>query len=148
LAAVIAKPPFIPYDELVIDIGKDYKIAVGDKVYGSGDVLIGKVTDVLADTSKVLLFSSPQQRYDVLIGPKNITAVAIGRGGGQYYAEISREVSINKGDFVHAPSLSSRPLGVVEEIITDSTQPFAVILISSVADLYNIRWVSLLEKSK
>ncbi|MDQ2933326.1 MAG: hypothetical protein M3Q80_03005, partial [bacterium] len=44
LAAVLKHPPYTPYDQLIIDIGKDYEIATSSFVYAPGNVLIGRVS--------------------------------------------------------------------------------------------------------
>jgi cell shape-determining protein MreC len=141
LAAVLERPPFAPYDELVIDIGTDLGMTVGDKVYAPGDVLIGRVASVLGKTSKVILFSSPGNQYQVMIGSGHVPATAIGRGGGQYEAEVARDVSVQEGDFVTVPSISNKPFGVVTRVLSDETQPFEVILFAPPVNVYQLRWV-------
>ena len=88
LAAVLERPPFGPYDELIIDIGKDKGLLVKDKVYAPGKILIGHVGSVLGKTAKVILFSSPGSKYEVMIGPRHVPATAIGRGGGHLHCRI------------------------------------------------------------
>jgi rod shape-determining protein MreC len=141
LAAVLRRPPISAYDELIIDLGKDHGLSTTSLVYVSG-VLLGRVSEVLEQTSKVLLFTSPGQKVDVLIGSDHLPATAIGRGGGQYEVELPRDVKISEGDFIIAPSLDSRPLGVVTSIISDPIQPFEKILFSPPVNIYQLRWVS------
>ncbi|KND49890.1 MAG: hypothetical protein AB197_00055 [Parcubacteria bacterium C7867-002] len=141
LAAVLERPPFGPYDELIIDIGNDAGLLVNDKVYAPGRILIGQVGAVLGKTAKVILFSSPGNKYEVMIGPHHVPATAIGRGGGQYEAQVARDISIKKGDFVEVPSLSNLPFAVVTSVISDPTQPFETILFAPVVNVYQLRWV-------
>jgi len=141
LAAVLVRPPATGYDEYIIDIGNDFGVKVGDKVYAPGDVLIGKVDDVLADTSKVVLFSSPGQKFDITIGQRNNLATANGRGGGQYEVELPRDAVVSDGDFVNSPSITDKPFGVVSAVLSDPTQPFETVLFTSTVNIYNMRWV-------
>ena len=67
LAAVLKRPPVSAYDELVIDIGTDHALSTTSLVYASGNVLIGKVEDIMSDTSKVILFSSPGHAFTYLV---------------------------------------------------------------------------------
>ena len=141
LAAVLARPPFSPYDELVIDVGIDQSIAPGAKVYAPGNVLIGTTTLVLGESSRVLLFSSPGEQYPVMIGPSNIPATAIGRGGGQYEAEVPQASKINQGDAVTDSSLSDSLFGTVTAVVANPTDPFETVLFSPPVNIYELRWV-------
>ncbi len=141
LAAVLKKPPFAPYDELVLDAGTDMGFVVGNIVYAAGRVPIGKVTDVLSDSSKVLLFSSPKQTFNVLVGRSDAPAIAIGRGGGQYSAELPRTVVIEKGNSVSIPSLKSNLYGIVNAVIANPSESFQTILFSAPVNIYQLKWV-------
>lgn len=141
LAAVLKHPPLSPYDELIIDIGHDYNLSTSSQVYASGDILIGHVVDVLNTTAKVKLFSSSNEKYEVLIGPNHTPATAIGRGGGQYEAQVSRETSVKEGDFVLNPSLNDKPFGIVSAVLQDPTQPFETVLFAPPVNIYQLRWV-------
>jgi len=142
---VLERPPFGPYDELIIDIGKDKGLTVKDKIYAPGKILIGEVGAVLGKTSKVILFSSPGNKYEVLIGPRHVPATAIGRGGGQYETHVARDIPIKEGDFIEVASLSDLPFAVVTSVISDPAQPFETILFAPVVNVYQLRWV-LVEK--
>jgi cell shape-determining protein MreC len=141
LAAVLQRPPFGAYDELIIDIGKDSGLTVGDKIYAPGKILIGQVGAVLGKTAKVILFSSPGSKYEVMIGPRHVPATAIGRGGGQYEAQVARDIPIKEGDFVEVPSLSDLPFAVVTSVISDPAQPFETIMFAPAVNVYQLRWV-------
>jgi cell shape-determining protein MreC len=141
LAAVLRRPPFALYDELILDGGADFGFAVGDKVYATGNVPVGFISDVLGDTSRVTLYSSPNQRYDVVIGSSHTPAFASGKGGGLYTAELPRIINIKEGDAVTIPSLDDAPLGIVNGILSDPTQAFETVLFSPPINLYELRWV-------
>ncbi len=141
LSAVLAHPPFAPYDELIIDIGSDYGVNVGDNVYAPGNVLIGHVSDVLANTSKVELLSSPSSSFEVLIGGQTITATAHGRGGGQYSAELSHDALVQVGDLVIMPFIDHIVVGIVGAMVTDPANSFKTVLFAPPASIYGLRWV-------
>ncbi len=142
LAAVLMRPPASAYDILIIDIGYDHGVSSSSAVYAPGNILIGKVVDVLRTTSKVKLYSSPEERYDVLVGSNRAPAIAIGRGGGQYEAQVSRESGVKEGDYVSSSGLSDGPFGVVTTVISDPAQPFETILFSPSVNVYELRWVN------
>lgn len=141
LAAVLKRPPASPYDVLIVDVGYGDGVSTTSAVYATGNILIGRVIDVLKDTSKVKLYSSSEERYDVLIGENRTPAVAIGRGGGQYEAQVSRESGIREGDYVMSNGLSSSPFGSVDSIISDPALAFQTVLFSPMMNIYELRWV-------
>lgn len=141
LAAVLKRPPYSPYDELVIDIGKDHGVSTTSLVYAPGNVLIGRVIDVMSETSKVVLLSSPGEQYQVLIGSAHTPATATGRGGGQYQASVSRDVKVQEGDYVSDPFLNDRVFGIVTSVLSDPADPFSTVLFAPPVNLYQLRWV-------
>ncbi len=141
LAAVLRRPPVSGYDQLIMDIGRDYAISTSTLIYAQGNVLIGRVVDVFASTAKVRLFTSPGENIPVLIGSTHIAATAVGRGGGQYEAQISRESPVAEGDFVLGGSFDEKPIGIVSSVLLDPTQPFKTVLFAPPLNVYQIRWV-------
>jgi len=141
LGAVLARPPYLPYDELLIDLGADYGLSTTSLVFAPGKILIGRVVEVLDHSSKVLLFSSPGQRSNVLIGPSHYQATAVGGGGGRYEAQLPRDSAVAAGDFVTDSGLD-RPLGTVVSVGPDPAGHFEDILFASFANLSQLRWVT------
>ena len=141
LAPVLIRPGVGIYDELIIDGGKNLGFIINDKIYAPGNVLIGAISDVLPETSKVSLFSSSGNIINVLIGPSNASAMAVGRGGGQYSAELPRTVKISAGDFVIVPAIDDKPFGIVSAVESDPAQSLETILLAPPVNIYQLRWV-------
>ena len=145
LAAVLRRPPVAAYDELIIDLGQNDGALTGNLVYAPGNVLVGTVSDTLGQTSKVVLFSSPGMTYEVLINNaatnKAVPATAHGLGGGQFSVQVPRDVISNIGDTVTVSSINNKTIGVVGGVITDPAKPFETILFTSLANIYDLRWV-------
>ena len=147
LAAILLRPPAMPYDEFVIDAGADQGFSSTSLVYAPGNVPIGRIADVLAQTSTVVLFSSPGARNDVLIGPNHIPATSVGHGGGQYSAELPQAATVSEGDMVVASGLAasvsaaSAPIGIVSAVVRDPAQPFETVLFAPPVNIYELRWV-------
>lgn len=148
LAAVLKRPPFAPYDELIIDIGSDFRLSSSSQVFAPGEVPLGRISQVYDHSAKVILFSSPGMKHEVLIGQENTPALAVGRGGGQYEAELPRGLMVKEGDYVIAPALNGSPLGIVTSVISDTTEPFEKVLFSSPVNPYELRWVLVVPDSK
>jgi cell shape-determining protein MreC len=141
LAAVLKRPPYSPYDELIIDLGRNDGLSTTSLVFAPGNVLIGRVADVMSQTSKVMLLSSPGEQYQVLIGSAHTPATALGRGGGQYQAQISRDVKVSEGDFISDPSLNDKVFGIVTSVLSDPANPFSTVLFAPPVNIYELRWV-------
>jgi cell shape-determining protein MreC len=148
LSAVLKRPPINTYDELIIDIGVDYGLATGTLVYSVENVPIGQIVDVFEDTSRVVLFSSPGFKYEVMIGKNHESTTAFGRGGGQFEANISKTASVNEGDIVVASEFHNRPLGFVTAKISEAADPFSRVLFSLPINISNIQWVTVEQNQK
>ena len=132
LAAVLERPPLIPYDELIIDIGLDHNLSTTSRVYAADNVVIGRIAEVYRTTSKVILYSSSGQKLEVQIGGNHVPATATGRGGGQYVSELPRGVTVAEGDYVNTASLKDKPFGIVSRILPDPAGQFEQVLYSAI----------------
>jgi cell shape-determining protein MreC len=109
---VLMRPPFSPYDTLVLD-RRGVSIAVGDHVFVYG-VLIGKVSFVDTTTATVLLYTAPHTTTTARIGSLDVSVV--GNGGGRYVATLPKDVVIEVGSAVTVPQVENTLLGVVSAI--------------------------------
>ena len=141
LAAVLARPLFMPYDEIIIDLGTIDGISTTTRVYAPGNILIGRVREALSQTAKVELLTTPGGKYNVLIGASHIPATALGIGGGQYRAEVPHGTALQVGDMVSDSSANDGPLGTITSIVTDPADPFDTILFAPDVNVYQLRWV-------
>jgi len=148
LASVLAGPGQSLYDTLIIDIGEDFGVEIGDEVLYAGNIMIGKVTEVLKRSSKVVLFSSPGELTDVLVGDEKITTTAKGRAGGNYEIRLPRDIAIAEGDVVLLPGITPRIVGYVEYIDVKTSDPFKLILFRDVVDSRQVREVEVVLRDK
>lgn len=146
LAAVLEKPPISLFDEYIIDIGSDHNLQIGDKVYASGNVLIGQVSLVLSHTAKVKLYSTSGEKYQVSIGRQHVPATALGIGGGQFEADVPRSANINEGDFVNIPSVENNVFGIVSAVVSNSTEAFSKVIFKPLVNIFELRWVMVEDK--
>lgn len=148
LGTVIVKPFLSPYDTLIIDVGMSNGVSVGNSVMAEGNVFIGYVSEVYDYTSKIILYSSPGEKINVLIGSNNIEKEAIGLGGGNFKVEIPREIDIKEGDSVVIPSISTNIFGVVEKIEFKESSAFQNILFKTPTNVSELKWVEVLLSNK
>jgi len=145
LSIILVKPFLSPYDTLIIDVGNDQNISVGDKVVADGNTFIGYVSEVYNNTSKVVLYSSPGEKVNVLIGNSNIEKEAVGMGGGNFEVDVPREVDVKEGDSIIMPSISPNVFGVISKIEYQSADAFQKVLFNSPVNVSELKWVYVIQ---
>lgn len=122
-ASVIARPPFIPYDALLLDRGSNDGIHEDAVVFLGEDQAIGIVSRVFGKTSLVTLFSSPGIETTVYVFGPDIYTTAYGEGGGVVRVSVPQGILLESGNIVVMPTLDAGVLGLVTEVVSVSTQP-------------------------
>lgn len=143
LGVILAKPNRSPYDTMVIDLGAGDNLSKGQKVFAEGDILIGEVAEVYADTSLVKLYSTPGEKTDVILSGTNTYAQATGRGGGNFEITLPQGMSVEKGTEAVFAGITPYVLGVVDEVISDARDPFQKILLSSPVNVADLKFVEI-----
>jgi cell shape-determining protein MreC len=141
LAAVLVKPPQTPYDTLIIDIGENYNIKVGDKVIANANVYIGEVNEVQAHSSKVLMYSTPGHKLSVVLGASSVTAEAVGVGGGNFNIFLPREVEVNEGEAIVIPAITANIFGIVEKVNFNDKDSVQTVLFKSPVNISELSFV-------
>ena len=150
VAGVVARPPESPYDTLVLAAGENEGVTLGMEAFGSltgeasaSDIPIGVVSSVLADFSRVTLFSAPGTATSGWIGHTAIPVTIFGAGAGAMNVTIERSASIAIGDTVFIPGPGMLPIGKVSRVDGDSSSPAVTLRITSALNLFSIAWVAL-----
>ncbi len=142
-SVVLMRPPKTPYDSLVIDIGENQGLLPGDLVYGGMDYLIGQIEEVAPATSVVKLFSTPGERIDAFLGTGSSTSAVVveGRGGGNFYIKIPRNIVVNEGDPIVVPGINSYVLGTAENIDSGEGEAYAHVYFKLPVKLNSLQYV-------
>ena len=138
---VIKKPPSLPYDVLVLGAGNNISINKGDKILAQGDIVIGEIYDVYEHISTAILYSSPGNSIDVLLGSSALALEARGRGGGVYQIQVPRGVDVSEGDYVAIQSSYPNFLGEIAAVFSEPTDPFKTAIFSMPVNIFEIKWV-------
>ncbi len=141
LAVILSRPPHTLYDSLIIDIGENSGLAPGDLVYADMNYLIGHIEAVHAASSVVKLFSSPGEKIEVLLGSSTIPVVAEGRGSGNFYIKVPRNIQVKEGDPIVVPSLHSLILGSAEKVDAGEGEAYAYIYFKLPVSFNSLRYV-------
>ncbi len=144
LAAILVKPPQNLFDILTIDIGADHGLKVGDKVIADANVYVGEVSEVYPSTAKVLLYSSPGNKRQVVIGTNSVSAEAVGRGGGNFSVALPREIEVKEGDVVVIPSITANVFGIVEKVSSEDKDSFQTVLFKSPINISELNFVEVI----
>jgi cell shape-determining protein MreC len=146
LAFVISRPPFTPYDTIIIDSGSANGVKEGMQVSAFGNVLIGYVTDVFDNMSKIKLSSSFGEETNVFLESLWVPAIAVGKGGENFEITLPRAINVNIGERILTLGRQPMLVGIVERIERQETDPFQKILFRLPINLQYLNQVFLLKK--
>ena len=150
-AAVLVHPPETPYDVLIIDVGSDNGVAVGQEVAlpttatGEQGPKIGVITDVYKQNSRVKLYSANGEKTNAILERNSVPIVLTGRGGGNFEFSLQRDANVVVGDKILSPDINRSLVGVVKDIEEEATDSFKKVLVISVANIYTQNFVTVLE---
>jgi cell shape-determining protein MreC len=143
LASILVKPPQTPYDSLIVDIGSDFEVKVGDKVIANANVYVGEVSEVYPRSSKIILYSSPGHKLSVVLGINSVTVEAIGLGGGNFSINLPREIEVKENDVITVPSIMSNVFGIVENINYKDTDSFQNVMFKSPVNISELSFIEI-----
>lgn len=140
LASVLMRPPWIPYDTLTIDVGKDKGIRENALVSAGGSAYIGRIAQVYDTTSRVVLFSSPGQEYQALL--RGTIPIAIqGQGSGSLRGELPVGTEVAVGDTVLLPGIMPTFAGHVVAVRRSEGESFQTVYLQLSASPFTLRYV-------
>jgi cell shape-determining protein MreC len=140
LAAVLLRPPGVPYGTLMLDVGSQHKVKEGDLVASEGSAYIGRVSNVYDTTSRVILFSAPGQNYQGLLRG-SIPITISGEGGGSMMGEVPSGIEVKVGDPILLPSITPEFMGKITAILETPGQSFQTIFVTLPVNPLELRFV-------
>lgn len=142
ISKVLNRPPFSPYDTLLILKGEN-QIEIGDLVFIYG-LYIGDIVSTDTYTATVKLRSSSGEKTLVRLG--DIEIEAEGKGGGQFIIKIPKDLELRIGDAVMVPGLNYALIGSVGQIKEDPIATFKTVYFSIPVAFQNMNFVSVVKK--
>lgn len=136
---------------LVLDVGRDQGVRMGQPVIDAGG-LLGQVIEVRPSTATVLLLTDPDHAVPVTIARNGIRLVAYGRGDRIELANIPTSSDVKIGDQVVTSGLGGRfppgfPVGTLVRLRRDESRIFLVGDLRPAAQLDRGRDVLLLRRA-
>jgi len=137
VAPVIGRSADHWWQQIILGRGRNDGVAVGDVVSGTGG-LVGRVTHVTPNTSRVLLITDPTSQVGVTISRTRMMGVLRGQAGNRAVMQFfEKEPNVRPGDTIATSPISQLfpagiPIGQVESVdFRKSPAPEAVIELSS-----------------
>ena len=141
VSAILAKPNKSPYDTLIIDAGTNQGVITNQRVFALGNIPIGKIVETYPNSSKVLMYSNPGEKTQIVITGKNTFLDVIGRGGGNFEIVLPKDFTLDNGTEVVLPGITSYVLGTVVKTISDPRDAFIKALLVSPANIQSQKFV-------
>lgn len=148
LAGIVMRPPGVPYDTLVIDVGRADGVTLGDTVSAGGTTLIGTVDEVYPTSSRVKLFSAPGESYQGVLAETAahpaIPVTVVGQGGSSLVAQVPAKTTVVPGDAIVLPSISGGYMSVVSHVDIKDGESFEVIYLQLPANVQELQYVEVI----
>lgn len=140
-AGVIGRPTALPYDVLLIDRGARDGVEERAPVYIGNDRVIGFVAHAYANSSIVVLATTPGFESTVYVYGPNIYTTAVGMGSGSLRISVPQGIALTEGDAVVIPSLHAGIYGTISVIDSVPSRPEQYGYVSIAEPLASIRYV-------
>jgi cell shape-determining protein MreC len=146
LAGVLMRPPYVPYDTLLIDAGSVQGVAVGDLVSAGGTTVIGRVSTVYNEQSRATLFSAAGESYQALLqlsaqAGVSVPVSVVGQGAGSMSTEVPAGTRVSIGDNVILAGIAAPFVGSVSHIDLRDGQSFETVYIQLPVDLFSLQYI-------
>jgi cell shape-determining protein MreC len=142
LAAVIMRPPGVPYDTLMLDAGHSQGVTQGDLVSAGGSVVIGRITDVYQTTSRATLLSTPGESYNALLRG-SVPVTVIGQGSGSMYTQVPAGTAVAVGDPIIFPGIMLGFSADVASIVQKDGDSFQTLYLHLPVDPLELQYVDI-----
>jgi len=141
LAAVLAKPNHSLYDTLIIDVGINQGVQVGERVFASGNIPVGRIAEVEKDSSKVVLYTNPGEKTSAVISGRDIYVDLVGRGGGDFEIILPKDLTLEKWTEIVLPGITPYLIGEVQTTISDPRDSLQKALVVSPVNIQELKFV-------
>lgn len=143
VARVVARPPQLAYDFLMINKGSEQGVVLHAPVFSGRDQLIGFISEVKTNTALITLTTAPGfKATSYIIGP-NIFTETEGMGGGVLRVHVPQGIDLQVEDIVILPAAESGIYGRIFEIFTEASQPERFGYVSPDISIQNLTYVSI-----
>lgn len=129
-AMVLARPPQVPLDSMVINKGSDDGLKEGDMVLAGERTLIGKIAKISKNRSNVVLNSFAEVISYGYVARTEEPIEVKGDGGGNIQARVPIDFDIKEGDKIMVGGSASFAAAIVGIIEKDESLGFKEVFMS------------------
>ncbi|AFY61354.1 rod shape-determining protein MreC [Synechococcus sp. PCC 6312] len=148
VARVIGRSADHWWQQVLLNQGSREGLAQGAVVLASGGV-VGRITSITPNTSRILLLTDPSSRVGVVVGRTRQMGILRGQLGNKAVLEFfDKDPKVQPQDAVLTSELSSLfpaglPVGVIESVdLSDPTRPHAIVQLAAPVD--RLEWVQVM----
>lgn len=145
IAAVLTRPPQSPYDTIIVDAGSNEFVSLGSVVSLPEGAVLGVVSEVFSNRSRVALFSSANTETPAFLERGGVAVTLIGAGAGNFKIISPQDTLVEIGDRILSADISSKLLAVVASVTSEPTSSFKEVLAKSPLNIFNMRFVLILK---
>lgn len=146
VSRVVARPPQLPYDLIMLDKGSVEGIELNAPVFAGQDTVFGLVSQVNQNTSYVTPLSHPSVTFTVFIVGPNIFTIAEGMGSGVIRVRVPQGITISENDIVLLSAADAAVIGQIQVVRTTPTKPERHGYITFPQPLQSLLYVSVAKK--
>lgn len=146
VAKIIRRPPDSPFDTLVLDRGEDNGIRPGMMLIWS-NTRVGVISEVISGYSIARLYSSPKEKFKVIIGEASFEATAEGMGGGYFVIEIPRDIDVKENDIVRDLTRQAMLFGTVYKVEVPESGTMKKAYVKLPFPIYEAEWIKIVENN-
>jgi cell shape-determining protein MreC len=146
LAYILSGPATPPYDALILDLGEDDGVSVGDLVLSSNGYLVGEIIEISDKLSKVRLNSSYGIKTSVFIGENKTMMEIIGIGSGNFVVQIPKDFLVEEGGLALMPGEDFTIVAEVKKIEGKDGEMFKRAYLFSPFNIKELRSVLIISK--
>lgn len=139
LAAVLLRPPGVPYDTMVIDVGRIEGVQTGDLVSAGGNALVGEISEVYEHAARVALFSSPGEERQAFLR-STISIKIEGQGGGSMVAMVPSGTAVSVGESAVLPGIAGG-LAARVSAVDKSEGAYSAVYFELPVNIFTLRFV-------
>lgn len=148
-AKIIGREPMSFYDYIIVDKGQNEGIKVGSAVMSSG-ALVGKVSEVNGDQSKIILITSRDSIIQGMLQESRSQGTLKGGLSGIYIDNIPQDIGTKKGEYVLSSGLGGGIrqgilIGQVVEERSSKAEIFKVLSVQPFVDFSKLELVFIIK---
>ncbi len=140
-ATILARPPQVPYDMVVIDAGSNDGVTEGARVFMPEGPALGSVIQVYSSSAKAKFYSTPGEKTSAVLERHDIPVTLEGAGGGNFKVVVPREIEAQTGDRILSADAVPHLLAIVGEVSMEPTDSFKEIMALSPASIFSTHFI-------